>query len=262
MNLRDQAWLALLIGNSRLHWAWFQTGRLQQAWDTAHLSPEAIAVLLDHHVDLQICHVAPPDQARVPLSLPLVLASVVPAQLPLWQAYANTYTIHLEHIPLQGLYPTLGIDRALALLGAAKTYGFPVLVIDAGTSLTFTGLDHQRRLVGGAILPGLGLQLRSLAQHTAALPLIPSPADSLPLRWATHTEAAMQSGVVYTLLAGLRDFIAAWQQQFAETKIILTGGDAPLIAVLLRQQSPELAAVIQVDLQLIFLGMQQVVAQQ
>ena len=87
-----------------------------------------------------------------------ILASVVPSQTALWQIYPNVHIINLDQIPLQGVYPTLGIDRALALWGAGKTWGFPMLVIDAGTAMTFTGADANQCLVGGAILPGLGLQ--------------------------------------------------------------------------------------------------------
>lgn len=56
-----------------------------------------------------------------------------------------------------------------------------ILVIDAGTALTFTAADADQRLVGGAILPGLGLQRSSLAQKTATLPrveLLPSPSTA------------------------------------------------------------------------------------
>ena len=41
------------------------------------------------------------------------------------------------------MYPTLGIDRALALYSAGSTFRFPVLVIDAGTALRFTGADSH-----------------------------------------------------------------------------------------------------------------------
>jgi type III pantothenate kinase len=70
--------------------------------------------------------------------LPLYLASVVPSQTALWQTYPDVHIITLDQVPLQGVYPTLGIDRALALWGAGETWGWPMLVIDAGTALTLT----------------------------------------------------------------------------------------------------------------------------
>lgn len=263
-------WLALMVGNSRLHWAWFAGSALQLAWDSPHLSESQIRVLIQQGFDLAACaglSSANPDLqtalVQVPVGLPLWLASVVPTQTPIWQTYPLAQVITLSQIPIGGLYSTLGIDRALALLGAQTRYGQPCLVIDAGTALSLSGLDAANRFAGGAILPGVQLQLRSLAEHTAALPLLSSQLERdpdqvlLPDRWATNTADAIGSGVIYALLAGLRDFIIHWQQRFPETAVVLTGGDAPLIMALLRQYCPDLT-VPRLDQQLVIWGMQQV----
>jgi type III pantothenate kinase len=244
-----------MIGNSRLHWAWFEAETLYSC-DTAHLSVAQIACLTTQ-LDFTACGLDWPEITPPP-ALPLWLASVVPAQTALWQAYPETQVITLDQVPLAGLYPTLGIDRALALLGAVKGYGAPCLVIDAGTALTFTGADAQSQLIGGAILPGLRLQLRALGDHTAALPQLITHPPNLPSRWSRSTSDAILSGVLHSLLAGLRDFVAAWQLQHPDSAILITGGDAALLINLLAQQAPELAAQIRLDLQLVFQGMQQI----
>lgn len=263
------SWLGLMIGNSRLHWAWsevealppfeLQIYRLQtyrrQTYDLPHLSAAQIASLTQR-LDFAASGLTWP-QITPPPALPLWLASVVPAQTPLWQAYSKTQVITLEQIPIPGLYPTLGIDRALALLGAVWRYGSPCLVIDAGTALTFTGADAQGALVGGAILPGLRLQLRALGEQTAGLPTVTTQ-PSLPERWSRSTADAILSGVLHSLLAGLRDFTEAWQLQHPGSAILITGGDAALLNTLLAQQVPKLAAQIQLDSELVFLGMQQI----
>lgn len=254
-----------MVGNSRLHWAWFVGTSLQQTWDMPHLSSESIVELTQHQLDFAACLdlltaklPLPSFLATVPPNLPLWFASVIPAQTLLWQQYQQAQEITLKDILLKGLYPTMGIDRALALLGAAKVYGLPNLVIDAGTALTFTAADATGTLIGGAILPGLQLQLRSLSEHTAALPHLSTQTIKLPQRWSTNTAEAIWSGVLYTLLAGLRDFIHTWQQQFPSSAIVLTGGDALLLNDLLRQQTPDLAAQIKVDPHLIFWGIRRV----
>ncbi len=249
-----------MIGNSRLHWAWFVGAALQEAWDTNHLSATEVEQLLQHWVSgVMPEEIFPPQlisqqSSNSPSQLPLYLASVVPAQTTLWQTYPAANVITLAHLPLSGLYPTLGIDRALALLGAGETFGYPVLVIDAGTALTFTGADANRRLIGGAILPGLGLQLRSLARGTAALPITQLPSQ-LPPRWAMQTPAAIESGVIYTLLAGIRDFIEDWRGQFPDSQIALTGGDSAILLTYLQAQFPETAPQLIADPHLIFWGM-------
>lgn len=193
-----------------------------------------------------------------PEEVPLWIASVVSPQLQYWQTHANARILTLENVPLQGVYPTLGIDRALAVWGAGIEWGFPVLAIDAGTALTFTGVNAVQQLVGGAILPGLGLQLRSLAQNTADLPLV-QPDRSLPPRWGMDTPSALNSGILYVLLAGLRDFIEAWHQQFPDSAIVLTGGDGELLYDALQVRFPDLSHSIQFDRHLVFWGMRNVV---
>ncbi|MCX7596809.1 MAG: pantothenate kinase, partial [Fischerella sp.] len=152
----------------------------------------------------------------------------------------------------------LGIDRALALWGAGTTWGFPMLVIDAGTALTFTGADANHNLVGGAILPGLGLQLKTLTQKTGQLPDVELP-QQLPQRFALTTQAAMQSGVIYSLLAGIKDFLEAWWRLFPEARIAITGGDRTLLINYLQSQFPEIASRLIVEPNLIFWGMQKIV---
>lgn len=235
--LDSQLWLGVMIGNSRLHYGQFSDTTLLNVWDSAHLRS---------------------DPQRIPnvseASIPIILASVVPEQTALWVNHPNVKIITLEQLSLKGIYPTLGIDRALAVLGGGILFGWPILVIDAGTALTFTGGDRDQCLVGGAILPGLGLQFSALAQKTAALPQINFP-QYLPQRWARDTPGAIQSGIIYAILAGIRDFVATWLQDFPQSHIIITGGDAQILLKLLQLQYSELASKIIADPHLIFGGM-------
>jgi type III pantothenate kinase len=268
--LSDSSWLALMIGNSRLHWALFSEEKLCLAWDSQYLPASVVQQLAkcqtlnDFPVEL-----LPPQLIRdinseehssrlSPLTSRLVvlsLASVVPNQTALWQGYSNVLEITLDQVPLQGVYPTLGIDRALALWGAGETWGWPMLVIDAGTALTLTGADANRCLIGGAILPGLGLQFQSLSQKTANLPLIDTKDVAIPPRWAINTQDAISSGIIYTIIAGIRDFIEAWWQEFPDSYISLTGGDRTLLLTYLQAQFPDIAAKVIPDPNLIFWGM-------
>jgi type III pantothenate kinase len=231
----EQNWLALAIGNSRLHWAAFQGERLASAWDTPH----TIAV----------------DDAWVSSFPELWIASVVPEQTAVWSKQPGSRVVTPEQVPLKGRYATLGVDRALALWGAIQMGKTPVLVIDGGTALTLTGADDSGHLVGGAILPGLRLQMRSLSQGTAALPPV-GDLSVLPPRWALDTASAIRSGILHTVLAGLREFIEAWQRQFPQSAIVLTGGDGEVLYHHLRSRYPALTAQISIDPHLMFRGVQ------
>ncbi|WP_211178235.1 pantothenate kinase [Brasilonema octagenarum] len=276
-------WLALMIGNSRLHWAYFTGDTLIYAWDTDYLPADVIQRLSQSQTlkDL-LLEIFPNDEATgkarhgniedslktlcssVSSPPPIILASVVPSQTALWQSYPNVRILTLDQVPIKGIYPTLGIDRALALLGAGQNWGFPILVIDAGTALTFTGADANQHLVGGAILPGLGLQLATLAGKTGQLPTVELP-QQLPYRYALNTKEAIQSGVIYTLVAGIKDFIEAWWRDFPQGNVVMTGGDRTLLVNYMRSpmkapkgasQFPEIVDSLNVEANLIFWGMQ------
>jgi type III pantothenate kinase len=221
--------IGLAIGNSRYHWAWFLNTKLQSSWDTEYLPPDRSiesfpidlqAIINEHQIDRHSIY----------------LVSVVPSQTAIWQQLDRVRVVTLKDIPLDNLYPTLGIDRALAAFGAGEVYGYPVLVIDGGTALTMTGIDEQRHLVGGAILPGLRLQIRSLYSGTAALPEIILP-QQLPPRWSDNTPGSISSGILHTVSAGISDFIRDWWQLFPESQIVFTGGDGELLVRYLQTDS-------------------------
>jgi type III pantothenate kinase len=258
---KEKIKIALAIGNSRLHWGLFAGETLHKTWDTGHLISGAVSQLSEEEKAEYLVQtvirsieesfsknllslpatldISSPPKLPV-VTIPLVLASVVPEQTALWHSYPNLQIITLDQLPIGGLYSTLGIDRALALLGAGTELGWPVLVIDAGTALTFTGADVNKHLVGGAILPGLGLQLSSLKEKTAGLPLVSLP-ENLPLRWAADTTGAIESGIVRGVVAAVKDFIEDWRSLFPDSKIALTGGDRTLLLKYLASAFPETA---------------------
>jgi type III pantothenate kinase len=234
----EPLWLGLNIGNSRHHWAAFRGQQLQLTWDVPNL--EMKAWLASVHFPQAFTSL--PGWPGIPCledaSAPgLWLASVVPDWIADWQGFPQVHSITLEQIPLSHTYPSLGIDRALALWGAGITYGFPVLVIDAGTALTLTGGNRDQEFCGGAILPGLGLQHRILAGNTAALPELKQPADfnDLPQRWGRDTTSAICSGILYNLLAGVESFIEDWQQLHPTSPILFTGGDGQYLCLALNR---------------------------
>lgn len=244
----SEHWLALVVGNSRWHWAWFYGGTFVRVWDSDRLSrPVVGGKIAPEWLPAGL-------RAIAPSSLPVCLASVVAEQTILWQNYAPLEVLSLAQVPLAKLYPTLGIDRALAVWGAGNTWGFPVLVIDAGTALTLTGADGDRALVGGAILPGFRLQFHALASGTSALPEI-RLTEQLPSRWPNNTQEAIASGVTFSILAGARDFLIEWRSRFPHSSVVLTGGDAAVLHGYFRQVDAAIASQFVLDPLATFRGM-------
>lgn len=232
-------WIALSIGNSRLHWFYYEGWHLAQTWDTCHID---VAQQRFPATWEEWQAYSPAFAYSSAASMPaLWIISVVPSQTLFWQTYPRSTAITAADIPIQLPYATFGLDRALSIWAAGMLYQWPILVIDAGTALTYTGALTSTDCLGGAILPGLGLQLRSLSQSTAALPTIALPQD-LPNRWSLTTDVAIQSGILHTLVSGMIDFSAAWLKQYPTSQIVLTGGDAETLYRYLSQTSrPEAA---------------------
>jgi type III pantothenate kinase len=255
-------WLALVVGNSRLHWGAFAGAQWLGAWHTPHLLPDQAHTLMESGFAAwawasfakETWESEPPDLGTPTAPIDLWMAALVEEQGDLWRQYTHCHEVTTNQVPLGQTYPTLGVDRALALVGAGDTYGWPVLVVDGGTALTLTaGADQS--LVGGAIWPGLRSQFRALHDYTDGLPLISPDVRTLPPRWATTTAEAMASGVLYSQLAGLRDFITDWRQRYTGGQVVFTGGDGPILAAALIAQNPDWAGIIQVDSALAFWGL-------
>jgi type III pantothenate kinase len=204
-------WLAIAIGNTHIRAAVFRGMELLAEYTKPHIE----LLELEYELDRQ-------SYDRI------AIASVVPDFVTPWHGLAQTQMITSDLIPIQGIYKTMGVDRALVALGAGITYGYPVLIIDAGTALTITGIDTTPSLVGGAILPGLRSQFNCLRQNAALLPLAPTPKE-LPTLWANDTMTAMQSGVIHTVVAGLKRFIRDWQKLFPRSHLVITGGEGEYI---------------------------------
>ncbi len=124
-----------------------------------------------------------------------------------------------------GTPQTLGVDRIALVAAAAHQFpGQNVLIIDAGTCITYDFLTMEKEYLGGAIAPGILMRYQSLHNYTAKLPLleIKTP-ESLV---GTDTETSLHSGVVNGILFEMDGFIDAYKNKFGNLTVILTGGDA------------------------------------
>ncbi len=133
---------------------------------------------------------------------------------------------------------TLGLDRIAAAAGAAALFpGQPLLIADAGTALTLDLVDASGRFRGGNISPGVALRLRALHDFTEALPRVAAEGE-LP-RFGNSTDTAIRAGVIHGLVGEIRASLEAAADTCGPARLILTGGDAPLLLPLLSQASHE-----------------------
>jgi type III pantothenate kinase len=122
----------------------------------------------------------------------------------------------------------LGVDRWVALVGARHVCAGPVCVVDCGTALTFDVLDAKGQHLGGLIAPGLSLMRGALARGTHALPWTENLSEEGCFAHDTETAIAKGTGLAAVGLIE-RAFWDAAQYLGREPRLLLTGGDAPIL---------------------------------
>ncbi|MCL4105823.1 UNVERIFIED_CONTAM: hypothetical protein GTU68_012461 [Idotea baltica] len=117
------------------------------------------------------------------------------------------------------------MDRICACIGGrSRTAQGRLLVIDAGTAITYDYLDAENRYQGGGIAPGIRLRFRSLNDYTASLPLVETLGDTPLVGY--NTETSIRSGVVNGMVAEVAGVVEAYRQLAPEPlTVYLTGGD-------------------------------------
>ncbi len=145
------------------------------------------------------------------------------------------YLTHETPMPIRLGYrtpQTLGRDRIATAMGAWSIAqrldnASDVLVIDAGTAITYDLIKADGCFVGGNIAPGLSLRFKSLHEHTGRLPLVEADGD-IPVV-GFDTETAIRSGVVHGLLGEIKSYIADLKLSHTNLMVFITGGDGKYI---------------------------------
>ena len=181
------------------------------------------------------------ERQSFPRRLPpaVVIASVVPAVLE--QLCSGPLTVFPrrplvvgDSIPLPmdvGVdYPkAIGVDRVCAAAAAYERLRTACTVVDFGTAITVDLVDDDGVLMGGAILPGIEMQLRALHEHTAVLPHV-AP-DTCPFPYGRNTTEAIQTGVGRGVVGAVRAIVEGYATHLNRwPQVVATGGDLPAIA--------------------------------
>ncbi len=149
----------------------------------------------------------------------------------------------------------VGIDRLLAAWQASRLYPQRwLVVVDAGSAITVDCVSPAGDFLGGAILPGLSMQLAALGSGTDALPVIEldDAAESVPPALpipATDTVTAIRAGVLLGTAAAIDGLVArSWRSVVnrygaaatvahdgAAFQMVFSGGDARRLSPWLTQ---------------------------
>lgn len=133
---------------------------------------------------------------------------------------------HLTPVPVDNRYETpetLGKDRLAAVVGAVSLQpDNDLLVIDAGTAITYDFVDAKGVYFGGNIAPGMDLRLKALHVFTGKLPL--AEIDVQPPLLGVNTISAIQAGVFHGIVFEMNGYIDTLKVKYPKLSIFLTGG--------------------------------------
>ena len=140
---------------------------------------------------------------------------------------------HETPVPIQNDYDspaTLGHDRLAAAVGA--NYLLPdenLLIIDAGSAITYDFLTADGHFVGGNIAPGIKMRLSVLRQMTKKLPQVETEESELIPLFGKNTRDAIAAGVIRGIVFEVKGYMRTVSEKVPHFETILTGGNAPYI---------------------------------
>jgi len=209
--------LIIDVGNTRNKLAVFSENQLLQKYSCdPGETLDALNLISRSYPDIQDCILAsvgsiPEDVSEFLKTHYKVLALSSKTDVP----FNNGY----------GTPDTLGVDRIALASAASMSYpGSNVLVIDAGSCITYDFISEENKYLGGAISPGIRMRYKALHTFTANLPLLEPPPAVVEI--GSDTSSSIHSGVLQGVLFEIKGFINMYGQKFPDLTVILTGGDA------------------------------------
>lgn len=214
--------LILDFGNTLIKLALFEKENLINIWFQEKLHPNKITNYIIDFI------------AKLPKKQKLhsiIISSVVDIPTSLSEYLKSNFNfINLNsstRIPLINKYKTpksLGNDRIAAVVGAVSLYPRNnILIIEAGTCITFDFVNSNNEYLGGGISPGIEMRFKSLHNFTDKLPFV-KKRDCNKLIGQT-TEESILSGILNGVSSEIDGIITCYLENYENLTIILSGGD-------------------------------------
>lgn len=224
--------LLLDVGNTRLKWAWLEQGIAQSAGAQAH-SGQQLDVMFDKLFAAESVSAVVVSNVR---------GKSVEKSISDWFLRKKQLIVRFVYSTesfrgLKNAYNTpeqLGVDRWLAVIAAIHKYSGAICVLDCGTAVTLDIARGDGQHLGGLILPGLNMMRTSLSVNTSGAQWQAEDSEEKGCL-GLDTQSAIALGTV-AAIAGVTERTAHKFEQVYEQslKVILTGGDATVIADKLR----------------------------
>ena len=140
---------------------------------------------------------------------------------------------HNTPVPIINRYDTpetLGQDRLAAAVGAKTLCPEEnLLIIDAGSAITYDFVSEEGEYMGGNIAPGVKMRLTMLQRMTKKLPLVEVEENELIPLFGTNTRDAIAAGVVRGIAYEVKGYMRTLAEKVPHFRTFVTGGHAPYI---------------------------------
>ena len=209
--------LIIDIGNTRTKIAFFNDNKLSYIEQTEELKKDYLLKLLD----------------KFPQTDSAIISAVKSYSIEVKDSLKNKFEKFIEtgvdtDLPIINKYQspgTLGYDRLAAAIGAETLFpGQNILVIDAGTAITYDILTSQKEYLGGSISPGIFMRYKALHYFTEKLPLV-KHIEQLEIP-GKDTESSIRAGVQFGIFFEIKETIRHYKKRFKNLKVVITGGDS------------------------------------
>ncbi|GGF32811.1 type III pantothenate kinase [Echinicola rosea] len=117
----------------------------------------------------------------------------------------------------------MGTDLMANAVAAYDYYGSDCIVVDFGTALTFTVIDHSGEILGVTIAPGLKTAIKSLFTNTSKLPEVRLELPDSAI--GKDTVHSIQAGILYGYTGLVRGMLETIRKELPQDfKVVATGG--------------------------------------
>ena len=165
---------------------------------------------------------------------------------------------HNTPVPIVNRYDTpqtLGQDRLAAAVGAKSLCPDEnLLIIDAGSAITYDFVSDKGEYMGGNIAPGLKMRFTMLQRMTKKLPLVEVEENELIPLFGKNTRDAIAAGVIRGIAYEVKGYMRTLSEKVPHFQTFLTGGNAPYILNNVRTSRTEKRE-IRVEKNLVLIGL-------
>ena len=168
--------------------------------------------------------------------------SIISSVVNIEAAVVNTLSRRSQHfvlfdhntpVPSVNCYDTphtLGQDRLAAAVGAKKLCEREnLLIIDAGSAITYDFVTEKGEYIGGNIAPGIKMRFTMLQRMTKKLPLVEVDENELIPLFGKNTRDAISAGVIRGIAYEVKGYMRTLSEKVPHFRTFITGGNAPYI---------------------------------